>query len=110
MKNQIVLFVCTNICGVNCKFRFSSFYEVASQVAALDIGYKPGASELRDRKPKVVFLLGADEDTVTRNDLPNDAFVVYIGGYTRFFCYTLDTLQVYTNCVSDFWLYHTNGF
>ena len=41
---------------------------------------------MRDGKSKVLFLLGADEDTVTRNDLPTDAFVVYIGGYTSFFC------------------------
>lgn len=53
--------------------------QVASQVAALDIGYKPGVSEIRENPPKVLFLLGADEGTITRADLPKDCFVVYIG-------------------------------
>jgi len=53
--------------------------QVASQVAALDIGYKAGVAAIREDPPKVVFLLGADEGTVTRSDLPQDCFVVYIG-------------------------------
>lgn len=53
--------------------------QVASQVAALDIGYKPGVSEIRENPPKCLFLLGADEGTITRADLPKDCFVVYIG-------------------------------
>lgn len=53
--------------------------QVASQVAALDIGYKPGVSEIRENPPKVLFLLGADEGTITRADLPKDCCVVYIG-------------------------------
>ncbi|KAJ1522094.1 hypothetical protein ONE63_002405 [Megalurothrips usitatus] len=53
--------------------------QVASQVAALDIGYKPGVSEIRENPPKVLFLLGADEGTITRADLPKDCFVVYQG-------------------------------
>merc|ERR1740129_525806 len=32
---------------------------VASQVAALDLGYKPGVSEVRQAKPKVLWMPGA---------------------------------------------------
>ena len=53
--------------------------QVASQVAALDIGYKAGVSAVRENPPKVLFLLGADEETVTRADLPADTFIVYQG-------------------------------
>lgn len=53
--------------------------QVASQVAALDIGYKAGVSAIRENPPKVLFLLGADEGTITRADLPKDCFVVYQG-------------------------------
>jgi len=35
-----------------------SFRQVASQVAALDIGYKPGVNKMTE-KPKLLFLLGA---------------------------------------------------
>ncbi len=58
---------------------FFSFLQVASQVAALDLGYKAGVSEVRSSQPKVLILLGADEGTVTKADLPKDAFIVYIG-------------------------------
>lgn len=56
--------------------------QVASQVAALDIGYKAGVDHIRESKPKVLFLLGADEGTITRDDLPQDCFVVYQGMHT----------------------------
>lgn len=52
---------------------------MASQVAALDLGYKAGVDAIRDNPPKLLFLLGADEATVTRDDLPKDSFIVYIG-------------------------------
>lgn len=45
----------------------------------MDIGYKSGASGLLAQKPKVVFLLGADEGKVTRESLGKDTFVVYQG-------------------------------
>ncbi|XP_064613579.1 NADH-ubiquinone oxidoreductase 75 kDa subunit, mitochondrial-like [Liolophura sinensis] len=51
----------------------------ASQVAALDIGYKAGVSSIRNKPPKVLFLLGADGDTISRSDLPKDCFVIYQG-------------------------------
>merc|ERR1712142_346739 len=54
-------------------------HRVASQVAALDLGYKAGVSEARDAKPKVLWLLGADSEALTRDDIPDDCFVIYQG-------------------------------
>lgn len=54
-------------------------HHVASQVAALDLGYKLGVADIRNSPPKVLYLLGADEGTITRADLPKDAFVIYQG-------------------------------
>ncbi|XP_063788729.1 NADH-ubiquinone oxidoreductase 75 kDa subunit, mitochondrial [Pseudophryne corroboree] len=54
-------------------------HRVASQVAALDLGYKPGVDALRKNPPKVLFLLGADAGCITRRDLPKDCFVIYQG-------------------------------
>ena len=50
---------------------------VRLQVAALDLGYEAGISAVREAKPEVVFLLGADAEAITRADLPKDAFVIY---------------------------------
>merc|ERR1719266_2488964 len=52
---------------------------VASQVAALDLGYKPGVAEVRQAKPKVLWMLGADSGAISREDLPSDCFVIYQG-------------------------------
>jgi len=52
---------------------------VASQVAALDLGYTPGVAEVRQAKPKILWLMGADAEAVTRADLPSDCFVIYQG-------------------------------
>ncbi|CAH1250085.1 NDUFS1 [Branchiostoma lanceolatum] len=54
-------------------------HRVASQVAALDLGYKAGVEAIRENPPKVLFLLGADGGAVTREDLPKDCFIVYQG-------------------------------
>ncbi|XP_002742151.1 NADH-ubiquinone oxidoreductase 75 kDa subunit, mitochondrial-like [Saccoglossus kowalevskii] len=54
-------------------------HRVAGQVAALDLGYKAGVEAIRNNPPKVLFLLGADEGTITRDDLPKDCFVIYQG-------------------------------
>lgn len=54
-------------------------HKVASQVAALDVGYTPGVSKILEQKPKVLFLLGADDEAVCRSDLPKDCFVIYQG-------------------------------
>ena len=54
-------------------------HRVASQVAALDIGYQADAASIRNMKPEVLFLLGADAGAISREDLPKDAFVIYQG-------------------------------
>lgn len=54
-------------------------FRVASQVAALDLGYKPGVEAIRKNPPKLLFLLGADAGCVTRQDLPKDSFIIYQG-------------------------------
>lgn len=54
-------------------------HRVASQVAALDLGYKPGVDAIRKNPPKVLFLLGADAGCITRQDLPKDCFIIYQG-------------------------------
>jgi len=48
-------------------------------VAALDLGYKAGVEGLRENPPKFLYLLGADEQAVTREDLPKGCFIVYQG-------------------------------
>ncbi|KAM4608879.1 NADH-ubiquinone oxidoreductase 75 kDa subunit, mitochondrial isoform 1-T1 [Polymixia lowei] len=54
-------------------------HRVASQVAALDLGYKPGVEAIRKNPPKVLFLLGADAGCITRQDLPKDSLIIYQG-------------------------------
>ncbi|XP_021452928.2 NADH-ubiquinone oxidoreductase 75 kDa subunit, mitochondrial [Oncorhynchus mykiss] len=54
-------------------------HRVASQVAALDLGYKPGVEAIRKNPPKVLFLLGADAGCITRQDLAKDSFIIYQG-------------------------------
>lgn len=54
-------------------------HRVASQVAALDLGYKPGVDAIRKNPPKVLLLLGADAGCITRQELPKDCFVIYQG-------------------------------
>lgn len=56
---------------------FAFVIRVASQVAALDLGYKPGVKIIRENPPKVLFLLGADSGCVTRQDFPDDILVIY---------------------------------
>lgn len=54
-------------------------HQVASQVAALDLGYKAGIDELKGCPPSVLFLLGADDGVISRSDLPRGTFVIYQG-------------------------------
>lgn len=54
---------------------------MASQVAALDMGWKAGVAELRNAAPQVLFLLGADAGAITREDLPANCTVIYQGDY-----------------------------
>jgi len=50
----------------------------ASQVAALDIGYGSTVEEIKEQQPKVLFLLGADDANIKKEDFPN-TFIIYIG-------------------------------
>ncbi|XP_068231697.1 NADH-ubiquinone oxidoreductase 75 kDa subunit, mitochondrial-like [Palaemon carinicauda] len=54
-------------------------HRVASQVAALDLGYTPGVANIRDAPPKVLIMLGADDGAITREDLAKDTVVIYQG-------------------------------
>ena len=47
------------------------------KVAALDIGYQAGVTSILEAKPDVLYLLGADSGSITREDLPPNAFVIY---------------------------------
>jgi len=58
---------------------FNVLHRVASQVAALDLGYKAGLDAIRDNPPSLLFMLGADGGAVTRETLPPNTCVVYIG-------------------------------
>ncbi|KAG7173753.1 NADH-ubiquinone oxidoreductase 75 kDa subunit-like [Homarus americanus] len=58
---------------------FNILHRVASQVAALDLGYTPGVADIRNNPPKVLYLMGADEGAITREDLPKDTLVIYQG-------------------------------
>uniref|UniRef100_A0A3Q2CA70 NADH-ubiquinone oxidoreductase 75 kDa subunit, mitochondrial n=1 Tax=Cyprinodon variegatus TaxID=28743 RepID=A0A3Q2CA70_CYPVA len=54
-------------------------HRVASQVAALDLGYKPGVKTIKENPPKILFLLGADAGCITRQDLAKDSLIIYQG-------------------------------
>ena len=55
--------------------------EVASQTAALDLGYKPGITvdKFKTLGPKVLYLLAADDSEILRENIPKDTFVIYQG-------------------------------
>jgi NADH dehydrogenase (ubiquinone) Fe-S protein 1 len=65
-------------CGEDWKV-LNTLHRVASQVAALDLGYGAGVAEVVAAKPKVLWLLGADSGALKREDLPEDCFVIYQG-------------------------------
>lgn len=58
---------------------FNVLQRTAGQVGALDVGYQPDVESALALKPKVLFLLGADANKVTRENIPSDCFVVYQG-------------------------------
>lgn len=45
----------------------------------MDVGYNSYVDEVLAAKPKVLFLLGADDGLVTREILPADCTVIYLG-------------------------------
>jgi len=70
----------TNKAGVEADWKVLNVLQnAASQVGALDLGYKPGTSSIKSNPPKVLFLLGADEGTISRCDLPSDCTIIYQG-------------------------------
>lgn len=60
---------------------FNVLHKVASQVGALDAGLTPGVQAIKDLKPKVLFLLGADEGKVNAEDLAPGAKIIYLGSH-----------------------------
>lgn len=51
----------------------------ASTVGALDVGATSTVDEVIASKPKVLFLLGADDNGITRDKLPADTIIIYQG-------------------------------
>lgn len=72
-------------------------HRVASQVAALDLGYKAGVDAIRSNPPKVLFLLGADEGTITREDLPKDCCIIYQGTFMP------QSIPIMVRSINDFY-------
>ncbi|CAF4400006.1 unnamed protein product [Didymodactylos carnosus] len=58
---------------------FNVLHRYASQVAALDLGYKPDVKSIIELKPKLLYLFGADGGLIKRQDLPNDCYIIYQG-------------------------------
>ena len=56
---------------------YNVLQRAASRAGAYEVGFTPPSQKVADTKPKMVWLLGADE--ITESDLPSDAFVVYQG-------------------------------
>ena len=61
----------------------SVLQRVASQAAALDLGYRPGVDAARAGQAKALLLLGADEEALERTDLADNATVIYMGELGR---------------------------
>jgi len=60
---------------------FNVLHRVASQVGALDAGLTAGVSAIKELKPKVLFLLGADEGNISTDDLAPGAKIIYLGSH-----------------------------
>lgn len=58
---------------------FNVLQRSASTVGALDVGYNGYVDDVLAAKPNVLFLLGADEGLVTREQLPQDCTIIYQG-------------------------------
>ncbi len=67
----------TNLINKNEKWNgINILHNEASRVGALDLGIVP-KTHLRTKKPKVVYILGADN--FRHEEIPEDAFVIYQG-------------------------------
>lgn len=58
---------------------FNVLQRSASAVGAADIGITNTVDDVIASKPKVLFLLGADDNKITRDKLPADCVVIYQG-------------------------------
>lgn len=56
---------------------FNVLQRAASRAAAYEVGFTVPSPEVAQVKPKIIWLLGADE--ITAEDIPKDAFVIYQG-------------------------------
>ena len=56
---------------------YNVLQRAASRAGAYEIGFATPSQSVADTKPKVIWLLGADE--ITEKDLPSEAFVIYQG-------------------------------
>ncbi|KAE8392736.1 hypothetical protein BDV23DRAFT_181424 [Aspergillus alliaceus] len=56
---------------------YNVLQRAASRAAAYEVGFTTPSPEVAQTKPKMVWLLGADE--VNQTEIPNDAFVIYQG-------------------------------
>ncbi|KAF7593150.1 hypothetical protein BBP40_011863 [Aspergillus hancockii] len=56
---------------------YNVLQRAASRAAAYEVGFTTPSPEVAQTKPKMVWLLGADE--ITQSEIPNDAFVIYQG-------------------------------
>ncbi|KAL4866410.1 hypothetical protein BDV12DRAFT_136440 [Aspergillus spectabilis] len=56
---------------------YNVLQRAASRAAAYEVGFTTPSPEVAQTKPKIVWLLGADE--VKQSEIPSDAFVVYQG-------------------------------
>ncbi|KAL5335237.1 hypothetical protein BJX70DRAFT_401745 [Aspergillus crustosus] len=56
---------------------YNVLQRAASRAAAYEVGFTTPSPEVAQTKPKIVWLLGADE--VRQSEIPSDAFVVYQG-------------------------------
>lgn len=56
---------------------YNVLQRAASRAAAYEVGFTTPSPEVAQTKPKMVWLLGADE--ISQGEIPSDAFVVYQG-------------------------------
>ena len=71
---------------------FNVLHTAASRVGGLDIGFISAKSSAQDiiADSKILFLLGADE--IDLKQIPNDAFVIYIGHHGDHSAYRADVI------------------
>ena len=56
---------------------YNVLQRAASRAGAYEVGFTVPSQKVADTKPKMVWLLGADE--ISEDDIPQDAFVIYQG-------------------------------